>query len=419
MVSRIFIILLITLSHTFLFGQAWKVNLKRAESYSQEKKYLHAIREYQNVFVHLFPGTNSDEAFSLSPHLKLREKPNTQSKILKHLGMGFEMKVLKRSKQMGVVGQREDFWYFVEIALDEKNAKSVKGWVFGYYIIRKVHFRQKHIDFFTTSRLNLRKAPSLASDVKMVLKQGQWLDVLGSSSISEVIKGKKGTWVKVKDIENNTGYVFSAYINNYPELWIRPQTDYANFKHILLSQEKCINSFLDQYSARYHADSEVRSFLDMICREIIYVSIEDHSAYYFTGSTYFPWGWINTIYPNNPEKVINYYRQIFNDFPEYGCCGGSEGEMVRTIYDSHWDEISSFITEYPYHEYSQKAWKVMIKEVTHAHEYDKSLREEYNSDLDSPQVKFMLSLVDLNKQYLSKSITWKQLMKTINTLPKP
>jgi hypothetical protein len=62
-----------------------------------------------------------------SSHLRIREKPTTDSKAITTLWRGYVLEILSRTSEKEVVEEREDYWYQI-------NYEGLSGWVFGAYL---------------------------------------------------------------------------------------------------------------------------------------------------------------------------------------------------------------------------------------------------------------------------------------------
>ena len=62
--------------------------------------------------------------------------------------------------------------------------------------------------------VNMRSAPSTSADVMWELSQGYPLQVVA----------KQGTWLKVRDFENDTGWIFQSLTHNRPHHIVKSRT---------------------------------------------------------------------------------------------------------------------------------------------------------------------------------------------------
>lgn len=79
-----------------------------------------------------FPPTNvlnvqSSWGVITSSHLRLREKPTTDSKAITTLWRGYILEILSRTNEEEVVEEEEGYWYQI-------NYEGLSGWVFGVYL---------------------------------------------------------------------------------------------------------------------------------------------------------------------------------------------------------------------------------------------------------------------------------------------
>lgn len=62
-----------------------------------------------------------------SPHLRLREKPSYDSRIVRYLTSGFVLEIVSRGNNKETIEGKQDYWYQI-------NYNGVNGWVFGGYL---------------------------------------------------------------------------------------------------------------------------------------------------------------------------------------------------------------------------------------------------------------------------------------------
>ncbi len=89
------------------------------EKKSQEKKIT-------------FPATNvlsiqSNWGVVTSTHLRLRDKPDVESKAITTLWKGYILEILSKTNEPEVIEREENYWYQV-------NYEGLNGWVFGAYL---------------------------------------------------------------------------------------------------------------------------------------------------------------------------------------------------------------------------------------------------------------------------------------------
>ncbi len=88
-------------------------------------------REEAVVRVELPPtpvlSVQSNWAIVTSSHLRLREKPDTESKALATLFRGSVLEIISKEPAKDVVEDEENYWY--KISYD-----GLTGWIFGSYI---------------------------------------------------------------------------------------------------------------------------------------------------------------------------------------------------------------------------------------------------------------------------------------------
>jgi len=63
-----------------------------------------------------------------SSYLRLRERPEAESRLVTTLWRGYVLEVISRSPEKVIMDDEEDFWYQV-------NYDGLQGWVFGSYLV--------------------------------------------------------------------------------------------------------------------------------------------------------------------------------------------------------------------------------------------------------------------------------------------
>ncbi|MBI9106889.1 MAG: SH3 domain-containing protein [Spirochaetales bacterium] len=79
-------------------------------------------------------------------YLRLRERPDVESRIVTTLWRGYVLEIMSRSPSRDVVEYEEDFWYQV-------NYDGLQGWVFG-----------SNMTIYTSKEEAQRKARAVRSD---------------------------------------------------------------------------------------------------------------------------------------------------------------------------------------------------------------------------------------------------------------
>lgn len=75
------------------------------------------------------PLVSESESWAVieAPYLRLRERPETGSRLVTTLWKGYVLEVKSRSPEKAIVDDGEDYWYQV-------NYDGLQGWVFGSYL---------------------------------------------------------------------------------------------------------------------------------------------------------------------------------------------------------------------------------------------------------------------------------------------
>jgi uncharacterized protein YgiM (DUF1202 family) len=79
-----------------------------------------------------FPATpvltvRSTWAVVVSPLLRVREQPDSRSRVLQHIRQGVVVEVIGKSDREDEIEGQQDYWYRI-------NYDGLKGWVFGPYL---------------------------------------------------------------------------------------------------------------------------------------------------------------------------------------------------------------------------------------------------------------------------------------------
>jgi uncharacterized protein YgiM (DUF1202 family) len=72
-------------------------------------------------------SVRSNWAVVLSPLLRVREQPDSRSKVLQHIRQGVVVEVIGKSDREDEIEGQQDYWYRI-------NYDGLKGWVFGPYL---------------------------------------------------------------------------------------------------------------------------------------------------------------------------------------------------------------------------------------------------------------------------------------------
>ena len=76
------------------------------------------------------PLVSESESWAVieAAYLRLRERPESNAKLVTTLWKGYVLEVKSRSPGKSIVDDAEDYWYQV-------NYDGLKGWVFGSYLV--------------------------------------------------------------------------------------------------------------------------------------------------------------------------------------------------------------------------------------------------------------------------------------------
>ena len=125
--------------------------------------------------------------------LRLREQPNTKSKILE---------VLKFNEQVDILNEADNGWYRV------KTQKCQEGFCFAQYLSVKNKYTNSNIGIVNSDNgLRLRSQPNTSSDVLTVLKFNEQVYILEENY---------NNWYKVRTKDGQEGFCFAEFLTIKP-----------------------------------------------------------------------------------------------------------------------------------------------------------------------------------------------------------
>ena len=62
-----------------------------------------------------------------APHLRLREEPSENARVIRYLQNGFVLEILSKTRKLETVEEKENYWYQIQV-------DGLSGWVFGAYL---------------------------------------------------------------------------------------------------------------------------------------------------------------------------------------------------------------------------------------------------------------------------------------------
>lgn len=116
---------------------------------------IHQLSAQEPVYLNVFQELNIDETYSLfGDNVNLREKPNTTSKEITRLRIGFDVKIIAKTAVIFENGINKTPWYEVEY-------NNLRGFIPGQFIAHKTLTYNTHTIFFT-KRFSKKNGEELA-----------------------------------------------------------------------------------------------------------------------------------------------------------------------------------------------------------------------------------------------------------------
>ena len=66
-------------------------------------------------------------AIITAPHLRLREEPSENARVIRYLQSGFVLEILSKTRKLETVEEEDNYWYQIQV-------DGLSGWVFGAYL---------------------------------------------------------------------------------------------------------------------------------------------------------------------------------------------------------------------------------------------------------------------------------------------